>query len=220
MLIFTELKRMTKTKQKIIDTSRILFNNLGFSHVTIRMIAIKLNMSSGNLNYHYNKREDILEALYFQMVISFDQRIDDLKEQTPTLRKMQEDIHFSMIRMVDYKFFWTDLHNILQVNQKITQHFNTVYEHRKKGLSYVFDKFIETNIMKEFEFEKEREYLIERMIAFGNTWLYSSTLYSKKDFTKLYITNQTNSFMFFLYPYLTDIGKDKFQKIMPLYFKN
>jgi AcrR family transcriptional regulator len=211
---------MTTTKQKIVDTSRQLFNRLGFSNVTIRMIAIELNMSSGNLNYHFNKREDILEALYFQMVTSFDRRIDDLEEQIPTLKKMQQDIYSSMIRMVDYKFFWTDLHNIVKINQNITKHFNTVYEHRKKGLSYVFDKLIETNVMKEFEFEKERVHLIERMIAFGNTWLYASVIYSNKDFTKQYIKDQTNSFMANLLPYLTDQGKKEFQNNNSLYFKS
>ena len=46
---------MSKTKQKILDVSKGLFNAKGFSNVTIRMIAQELNMSSGNLNYHLKK---------------------------------------------------------------------------------------------------------------------------------------------------------------------
>jgi len=38
------------------------------------MIAMELGMSSVNLNYHYKKREDILESFYFEIVKSFDKR--------------------------------------------------------------------------------------------------------------------------------------------------
>ena len=110
---------MKSTKDKILNTSRVLFNTFGYSNVTIRMIAKALQMSSGNLNYHFKKRDQILEALYFEMVATFDQRIEDLETQTPTLKKMQQEIYSSMKRMVAYKFFWTDLYNLLQINEPI-----------------------------------------------------------------------------------------------------
>lgn len=209
---------MSKTKEKILNTSRILFNELGYGNVTIRMIALKLNMSSGNLNYHFKKREDILEALYFEMVATFDERIANLEQQTITLDKMQIDIKTSMKRMVDYTFFWSDLYNLLSLNKKIKTHFNTVYIRRKNGLDFVFNHFIETQILKPFEFKKEREFLVERMINFGNTWLYASSLYKKQTFTNKYINNQTNSLIALLYPYLTDKGKTEFQLLVPTFF--
>ena len=100
---------MNSTKERILHVARVLFNENGYKNVTIRMIALELNMSSGNLNYHYKKREDILEALYFQMVTVFDERIEKLGTEKITLSKMQNDVHSSISRMIDYKFFWTDL---------------------------------------------------------------------------------------------------------------
>ncbi|WBX71074.1 TetR/AcrR family transcriptional regulator [Tenacibaculum retecalamus] len=208
---------MSKTKEKILNTSRILFNELGYSNVTIRMIALKLNMSSGNLNYHFKKREDILEALYFEMVVTFDERIANLEQQIPTLNKMQIDIKLSMERMVDYTFFWSDLYNLLSLNEKIKIHFNTVYIQRKNGLDFVFNHFIDIQILKPFEFKKEREFLVERMINFGNTWLYASSIYKKEAFTNKYINKQTNSLMALLYPYLTNKGKKEFQLLVPTF---
>ena len=209
---------MSKTKEKILNTSRILFNELGYGNVTIRMIALKLNMSSGNLNYHFKKREDILEALYFEMVTTFDERIANLEQQIPTLNKMQIDIKSSMERMVDYTFFWSDLYNLLSLNEKIKTHFNTVYIRRKNGLDFLFNSFTENEILKPFEFKKEREFLVERMINFGNTWLYASSLYKKETFTNKYINNQTNSLIALLYPYLTHKGKKEFQLLVPTFF--
>ena len=44
------------------------------------MIAVELKISSGNLNYHFKNREDVLEALYFEMVSEFDSRVNQLGE--------------------------------------------------------------------------------------------------------------------------------------------
>jgi AcrR family transcriptional regulator len=209
---------MNNTKEKILQQAKTLFNKAGYRNVTIRMIALEVGMSSGNLNYHYKKREDILEALYFQMVSVFDERIEKLGREELTLSKMQKDIHVSINRMVDYTFFWTDLFYILSSNTTIKKHFDTVYEQRKKGLEFVFNAFINTTILKPFEFKFERTNLIEQMVNFGNTWMYASSLYTYNELTPTYIKTQTSALMAYLYPYLTDLGKDEFRKLFPEYF--
>ena len=178
---------MRNTKKNILDSSRALFNELGYSQVTIRMIALKLKMSSGNLNYHYKKREDILEALYFEMVAVFDDRIEQLDGEAISLSKMKEDIVISMKRMVDYRFFWTDLYNLLQLNDTIRTHFNHAYKERLEGSHFVFTVFKAHNILKEPEFDKEHQFLIERMIGFSNTWLYASNLYKENTIDQAFI---------------------------------
>ena len=206
---------MNSKKEKIIHTARILFNEKGYKNVTIRMIAMELNMSSGNLNYHFKKREDILEVMYFDMVRVFDERIEKLDSEKLTLSKMHKDIHVSISRMIDYKFFWTDLYNLLQLNDKIKEHFNAVYEYRKKGLSFVLDTFISTNILNKFETEFEKKNLIEQMVNFGNTWIYASSLYSNNNLTPKFINTQTSSLMAYLFPYMTSLGKNEFRKLFP-----
>ena len=67
---------MNNTKEKILAAALKLFNEFGYSNVTIRMIASDLGISSGNLNYHFSNRIEILEALYFQMELVIDSRMD------------------------------------------------------------------------------------------------------------------------------------------------
>ena len=160
---------MNKTKSRILDASRQLFNKKGFSDVTIRMIAAELNMSSGNLNYHYKKRKDILEALYFEVVAVFDQRIENLGKRQINLMTVKEDVISSLKRMIDYRFSWTDLYNLLRLNEKIKEHFLKVYGERKNGTRYLFEVLKSMNLMNEFKFNKERDFLIERMITYSNT---------------------------------------------------
>jgi AcrR family transcriptional regulator len=203
---------MIKTKQRILNVSKDLFNEHGYSQVTIRMIALKLKMSSGNLNYHFKKREEILEALYFEMVTEFDQRIKELPQIEISLKRIKDSIHSSMERMIDYRFIWTDLFNILKSNETISAHFSTVYKVRIEGTLFVFNQLNEIGLMRSASFENEYEMLAERMVVFGNTWIYNSQLYDRKS-TKQQLKDQVNSMLAIFYPYLTAKGLKEFDEV-------
>jgi AcrR family transcriptional regulator len=51
------------TRQAIISTAIDLFNERGVNHVGVRDIARALNMSPGNLSYHFKKKEDLLAVI-------------------------------------------------------------------------------------------------------------------------------------------------------------
>lgn len=200
------------TKTKILTAARLLFNDFGFSNVTIRMIAKELEMSSGNLNYHFKTREDILEALYFEMVKEFDSRVEQLGVQEITFQTIKQDIHQSLKRMVDYRFFWTDLYNLLRLNKSIKAHFEAVYFKRFEGYEFLMKYLTGKGLLRNFEFSSERQFLIERMIGFSNTWLYNSCIY-EIDINEDYLDHQTDNLLVMIYPYLTDLGKTEFKKI-------
>ena len=61
-------------------------------------------------------------------------------------------------------------------------------------------------------------FLAERMVNYGNTWLYSSSLYSNKLNTDN-IDSNVNIFLSMLYPYLTHSGKKEFQNLLPKFFE-
>ncbi|SDC64389.1 transcriptional regulator, TetR family [Algoriphagus faecimaris] len=205
------------TKIKILTAARLLFNDLGFSNVTIRMIASELQMSSGNLNYHFKTRDDILEALYFEMVQEFDKRVEQLGIQEISFQSIKRDMHLSMKRMVDYRFFWTDLYNLLRLNQSIKAHFEAVYLKRFEGYEFLMRYLTDKGLLREFEFSTERKFLIERMIGFSNTWLYNSSIY-EIEINDKYLDHQTGNLLAMLYPYLTNLGKLEFKKVRSDYF--
>lgn len=192
---------MRDTKKEILNTALKLFNQYGFSEVTIRMIAKEMNISSGNLNYHFKKREDIFEALYFEMVAHFDKRVEDLTIIDFTLSKIENDIKESMLKMLDYKFFWTDIYRLIEANPKVKKHFKEAYLKRINGCFFLFDQLISNKIMKSIDSLEEKEYLAERMVQYGNTWLYSSSL-NNKAITQKTINHYVNVYLSMLMPYL------------------
>lgn len=200
------------TKSRILEAARLLFNEKGFSQVTIRMIALELQMSSGNLNYHFQTREDILEALYFEMVEEFDSRVEQLGQHEITMQTIASDIRKSLARMIDYRFFWTDIYNLLRLSEKIKSHFEAVYMKRYEGFEYLLDYLSEQGIIKAFSYPRERQYFIERFISVSNTWLYNSFIYEEK-IDDEYINKQTSNLLMMLYPYFSDLGKKQFEEL-------
>ncbi|MDL2217630.1 TetR/AcrR family transcriptional regulator [Christensenellaceae bacterium OttesenSCG-928-M15] len=53
-------------KDAILYTARDLFNERGYQEVSMRNIADALNISVGNLTYHYKKKEDLIAAVYLE----------------------------------------------------------------------------------------------------------------------------------------------------------
>lgn len=53
-------------KEKILNKALDLFNIYGFESVKMRDISGALNISPGNLTYHFKKKEDIIYAIVQQ----------------------------------------------------------------------------------------------------------------------------------------------------------
>ena len=51
-----------KTRDRILISSLVLFNQLGFSRVTTASIAKQTGILEGSLWYHFNTKKDILDA--------------------------------------------------------------------------------------------------------------------------------------------------------------
>ena len=203
---------MSATKEKILTSARKLFNQHGYAQVTIRMIAQDLGMSSGNLNYHFRKKEDILGTLYTQMVEVFDARVEALPETVFSFPQIREDIRSSMERMLAYRFFWTDLHHVLRQHEAIRTHFQGALKRRKAGFLYLIQQLQGMDLMEAPAYPQEYSLLADRMIDYSDTWLYLSQVHPQ---AQQNLDQQANALLAFFYPFLTQKGKAALQKAAP-----
>ena len=120
---------MNATKQKILMKSLELFNTSGISKTSLRTISDEVGISVGNLQYHFKKREDIIEALYFQLVAKMNSIFfiptDDLLKSFLNISKEIITI------LYEYHFFLLDFVTITRRNQKIKSHYSELSKRRE-----------------------------------------------------------------------------------------
>ncbi len=118
-----ERKRPRQTRERILETSLLLFNRFGAPHVTTADIAGEMNISPGNLYYHFRNRDQIVAELF----ATFERRLDDLLG-TPEGRPADvEDLwlflHLLFEAMWEFRFLYRDLDEILSRNRVLASRF-------------------------------------------------------------------------------------------------
>src|SRR6266513_3060272 len=112
-----------RTRERILETALALFNQLGEPHVTTGDIADELNISPGNLYYHFRNKDDIIGELY----AALDAKITPLAAVPPDRLPSADDLwlllHLLFERMWEYRFFYRDLDEITSRNRKIASRF-------------------------------------------------------------------------------------------------
>ena len=132
-----------KTQALIVNTAIELFNEYGTTKVATNRIADVCGISKGNLHYHFNNKESIIQFIFGQMVQKIDQDWrDDYLD--PTAKHMAEMFYRQLVLTWDYRFFYRELTPLLQNDPYLKDRFS---EFRKRRFIEV-EKFFKTLIKK------------------------------------------------------------------------
>lgn len=204
---------MSSTKKKILDASRKLLNQQGLAAVSQRTIANHLKISPGNLTYHFKKRSDIIEGLYFELVEKIDQAFLNVNMEKGLLFGLHQLTRKSMDCFFEYRFMMLDFIQVMRENPPIKKHYLKLMIQREEQMQMFFQMLIQKGLMRKEEIDQEYHNLIRRMMILGDFWLASAEINKEKMNLKqidnyLEITSQA------IYPYLTEQGKKEYLKIM------
>jgi AcrR family transcriptional regulator len=118
-----EKKRPRRTPQRILETSLALFNRFGEPHITTADIADEMNISPGNLYYHFRNKDDIIGALYDALEADLAPLLSLPEGRTARVEDLWLLLHLLFERMREYRFFYRDLDEITSRNRKIAMRF-------------------------------------------------------------------------------------------------
>jgi AcrR family transcriptional regulator len=129
-------------KKLILDASRKLFNQDGLSNVTIRQIAMGLNMSSGNLNYHFKTRGDVLCGVFDDLMV-----IEEKFIQLYITTNLDEVRLIKLMKahakaMFDYRFFWLDFVQVGRENIKVQKRVDELMQNRIDVLDFEWANYL------------------------------------------------------------------------------
>jgi len=203
---------MNKTKQRIVDTALHLFNSQGLSKVTLRTIAKEMGISQGNLNYHYKKREDIIEEIYFRLVKEMDENMSKMKESQIGLPLMADISASVMKNSFKYRFFFLDFSLIIRENNKIRKHYKALVEIRELQILSLFELMVQSGLLRSEQLPNEFKNLYKRFQIFGDFWMASAKI-EKEQISEKTIDQYLEMIIQSIYPYLTAKGIKQYNSL-------
>ena len=130
-----------KTRDRILATSLTLFNESGEPNVTTVDVAHEMDISPGNLYYHFRNKEDIIHALFKQ----FETAMADTMEAAATGMLGLGD-YALMLELIfetqwEYRFFYRDLNHLLGKDAYLKKHFSHLLEKQRKATFQVLKSY-------------------------------------------------------------------------------
>ncbi len=201
-----------KTKHRILLKALDLFNEKGVKNVTLRQLASSLQMSQGNLNYHFRTKAEIISELYFELADQMDYEMDKITRNKPILRFLYERAFVSMNLLYEYRFIVRDLYQVLGSDEALKAHYLQLQEMRKQQYSFLFQNLIGEGLMREEELKGEYDRLYERMNILGDNWINASDFFRQDSASK--VSDYHNLLFEVIYPYLTKKGKEQYLELL------
>ncbi|MBE9539335.1 MAG: TetR/AcrR family transcriptional regulator [Proteobacteria bacterium] len=128
-----------KTKDRILVTSLTLFNEEGEANTTTIDIANEMDISPGNLYYHFKGKDEIIAELFAQYELALGETLTAPIEQPLSDKESNvEDnwyyLYVVMEEMFQYRFLYHNLENILYRYPGLRKRFRRLIQLKRAAL--------------------------------------------------------------------------------------
>ncbi|MGF1772380.1 TetR/AcrR family transcriptional regulator [Vibrio wakamikoensis] len=197
-----------KTRDKIVYAALDLFNSDGERNVTTNHIAAHIEISPGNLYYHFRNKQEIVReifALYSQELI---ERFTPVQGQQESLALLKHYLDSIFTLMWKYRFFYANLPEILQRDPKLHEEYIDVQERLQGNLINILRAFVELELLTLNEKELKSLVTTLHMMAVG--WLsYQSAMSPRTKITEEVIQQGMLQMIHVVKPLATSRGKEQ-----------
>ena len=137
-----------QTRQRILDTSLAMFNAQGEPNVTTNHIADELEISPGNLYYHFRNKDDIIEQLFAVYEQRMDAALSSPSGRLPGLEDVWLQLHLVFECIWDYRFLYRDLVDILSRNRRLRLRFARILKRADEQAHQVMRGLVQAGVMR------------------------------------------------------------------------
>jgi len=126
------------TRNRILVTSLLLFNDHGEPGTTTNEIADEVDISPGNLHYHFRKKSDIVEALLDEFLADVRRVLEPPGDDT-TLDDFWLFLHLLLETLAAYRFLLRDMETLVAAYPKVGR----AMRHFARGLTAVVRLYLD-----------------------------------------------------------------------------
>ena len=151
------MEQKKSTKQKILDTARTLFNEMGYNTVSLRDIAKTVGISEGNLTYYFQKKENLMEELLANGEDTFPTSLPQtLEELDAMFLDLQQTVQNNL-------YFFLHYTQLSQVSPKISQIQSTRYREMMEKLCHALQNLHGVGLLRGEAFPAEYESVVDTL---------------------------------------------------------
>lgn len=193
-----------KTKIKIVLTALDLFNEKGERNVTTNHIAENLNISPGNLYYHFRNKREIIQSIYDiyenELLTSF---VPIESDNSVELFETYMGSIFNM--MWKYRFFYSNLPEILSNDAELHARYSATQKRLRDNLRQICLLFRDSKLLEMND--KEQETTITTMHLITINWFnYQTALKYETNVMKSDVISGVKQMLSVVQPYATSKG--------------
>ncbi len=140
-------KAPRRTAERIAEVTLDLFNRFGEPNVSTTMISAELNISPGNLYYHYPSKDALVNQLFDQ----YEAALLGLLDAAPDVKDVEDTwffLHSLFEQIWSHRFLYRDLNNLLSGNRHLETHFHAVLERKTHAFRLLLESLATAGLMR------------------------------------------------------------------------
>lgn len=193
-----------KTRDRILEVSLLLFNEEGESGLSSVDIANALEISPGNLYYHFKGKDAIIRALYERFEEEMRVILRGSKGGLASVEDNWVYIYILLEEIYDFRFFYRDLAGLLSRYPDLSVRFRSLVAGKRQTIVRILDDLQRLGMLS---IDKRlKEPLVDQIITTLTFWLAGDALTKEVHDGPALIHKTVFQVMCLMVPYMGEAG--------------
>ncbi len=136
-----------RTAERILEVTLELFNRFGEPNVSTTLISAELNISPGNLYYHYPAKDELINALFDR----YEKALGEILQAADGVENVEDAwlfFHMLFELIWGHRFLYRDLNDLLSKNRRLETHFQFVLKNKTKAMHALLDGLARNGVVR------------------------------------------------------------------------
>ncbi|MDX2463034.1 MAG: TetR/AcrR family transcriptional regulator [Porticoccus sp.] len=194
-----------KRRDIILEVSLVLFNEEGEANLSAVDIANELDISPGNLYYHFKGKEEIVAALYERFEAGILVLLEDARDAGDTLERHWLHLYVLLEHIYGHRFFFRNITDLLQKYSGIDTRFRRLIEQQYQSINKMLRQLLGEGVLSGDSLVASTvDELSDNMMLIYTHWFEFQNLRKRKLEQHEFIQGAIMQIMTLLAPYMGD----------------
>ena len=205
-----------KTKERIIEASIELFNSQGERNVTTNHIASHLNISPGNLYYHFRNKEEIIRHIFTKYADHMQVSFEPVKPSQDAIKILTNYLDAVFSALYHFNFLYDNLPVIMARDPELRVQYLQIHDKMMEKIHHLIVSLQVAGVINMDNTDiDDLANIIKQQVTF---WIsYSKTSSEDSEITEPLLYKGLMKVLLLFKPYVTDQYKDAVADISAKY---